>query len=85
MGIAVEFCSHLVHSFTSSTESNKLQRASHALTDMGSSVSDDNNNNNNQEETWNFFFDHFDSIVFFFQVFQENETKFTTIAALNLT
>ncbi|KAK6628499.1 hypothetical protein RUM43_002314 [Polyplax serrata] len=38
VGIAVEFCSHLVHSFTGSIEPNKVRRASLALTEMGSSV-----------------------------------------------
>lgn len=38
VGIAVEFCSHLVHSFSVSVESSRVDRASDALTRMGSSV-----------------------------------------------
>ncbi|KAL1139914.1 hypothetical protein AAG570_006891, partial [Ranatra chinensis] len=38
IGISVEFCSHLVHSFAMSTKETRMQRASDALTNMGSSV-----------------------------------------------
>lgn len=38
VGIAVEFCSHLVHSFSVSLESSRVERASDALAKMGSSV-----------------------------------------------
>lgn len=39
VGISVEFCSHLVHSFAVSVKETRLQRAADALTSMGSSVS----------------------------------------------
>ncbi|KAI5637789.1 patched family domain-containing protein [Phthorimaea operculella] len=38
VGIAVEFCSHLVHSFSVSAGDCRISRASNALTNMGSSV-----------------------------------------------
>lgn len=38
VGIAVEFCSHLVHSFSVSPGATRKQRAAAALTRMGSSV-----------------------------------------------
>ncbi|XP_061379170.1 NPC intracellular cholesterol transporter 1 isoform X2 [Danaus plexippus] len=38
VGIAVEFCSHLVHSFSVSAGAGRIARASAALTTMGSSV-----------------------------------------------
>lgn len=38
VGIAVEFCSHLVHSFSVSIEGSRVNRATDALTRMGSSV-----------------------------------------------
>ncbi|XP_012258607.2 NPC intracellular cholesterol transporter 1 isoform X2 [Athalia rosae] len=38
VGIAVEFCSHLVHSFSVSVEASRVERAADALTNMGSSV-----------------------------------------------
>lgn len=38
IGIAVEFCSHLVHSFSVSVQASRLERASDALTKMGSSI-----------------------------------------------
>lgn len=38
VGIAVEFCSHLVHSFSVSVETSRVLRASDALARMGSSV-----------------------------------------------
>ncbi|CAH2093182.1 unnamed protein product [Euphydryas editha] len=38
VGIAVEFCSHLVHTFSVSGGGGRVARASHALTTMGSSV-----------------------------------------------
>ncbi|XP_046427089.1 NPC intracellular cholesterol transporter 1 isoform X2 [Neodiprion virginianus] len=38
VGIAVEFCSHLVHSFSVSVEETRIERAADALTHMGSSV-----------------------------------------------
>ncbi|XP_047992313.1 NPC intracellular cholesterol transporter 1 isoform X1 [Leguminivora glycinivorella] len=38
VGIAVEFCSHLVHSFSVSAGASRVARASAALTRMGSSV-----------------------------------------------
>lgn len=39
VGISVEFCSHLVHSFAVSVKETRVQRATDALTSMGSSVS----------------------------------------------
>jgi Niemann-Pick C1 protein len=39
VGISVEFCSHLVHSFAVSVKETRVQRAADALTRMGSSVS----------------------------------------------
>ncbi|XP_058807080.1 NPC intracellular cholesterol transporter 1 isoform X2 [Phymastichus coffea] len=38
VGIAVEFCSHLVHSFSVSVHSTRIERVADALTNMGSSV-----------------------------------------------
>lgn len=38
VGISVEFCSHLVHSFAVSVKETRVQRAADALTNMGSSV-----------------------------------------------
>ncbi|KAJ0174474.1 hypothetical protein K1T71_009582 [Dendrolimus kikuchii] len=38
VGIAVEFCSHLVHSFSVSPGSSRVERAKDSLTKMGSSV-----------------------------------------------
>lgn len=38
VGISVEFCSHLVHSFSVSVEESRVLRATDALTKMGSSV-----------------------------------------------
>ncbi|XP_026319568.1 NPC intracellular cholesterol transporter 1, partial [Hyposmocoma kahamanoa] len=38
VGIAVEFCSHLVHSFSVSPGTNRINRVSNSLTRMGSSV-----------------------------------------------
>lgn len=38
VGISVEFCSHLVHSFASSLEQTRVERAADALTKMGSSI-----------------------------------------------
>lgn len=38
VGISVEFCSHLVHSFSVSMDETRVQRAAHALTKMGSSI-----------------------------------------------
>ncbi|CAO1305403.1 unnamed protein product [Diamesa tonsa] len=38
VGISVEFCSHLVHSFSVSVEETRVRRAADALTKMGSSV-----------------------------------------------
>jgi Niemann-Pick C1 protein len=38
VGISVEFCSHLVHSFSLSKEESREKRAADALTKMGSSV-----------------------------------------------
>lgn len=38
VGISVEFCSHLVHSFSVSVEETRVRRAGDALTKMGSSV-----------------------------------------------
>ncbi|KPJ21618.1 Niemann-Pick C1 protein [Papilio machaon] len=38
VGIAVEFCSHLVHSFSVSAGGSREERAAAALTRMGSSV-----------------------------------------------
>ncbi|XP_058452330.1 NPC intracellular cholesterol transporter 1 isoform X2 [Malaya genurostris] len=38
VGISVEFCSHLVHSFSVSVEDTRIKRAADALTKMGSSV-----------------------------------------------
>ncbi|KAF3419806.1 hypothetical protein E2986_12764, partial [Frieseomelitta varia] len=37
-GISVEFCSHIIHSYLKSTKNTKLDRASDALNEMGSSV-----------------------------------------------
>lgn len=39
VGISVEFCSHLVHTFAVSVESSRVKRSADALTKMGSSVS----------------------------------------------
>ena len=39
MGISVEFCSHIARSFAVSTAGDRVDRARHALTTMGSSVS----------------------------------------------
>ena len=39
IGISVEFCSHLVHSFAMSSKETRIQRASDAVTNMGCSVS----------------------------------------------
>lgn len=39
VGISVEFCSHLVHSFAVSVKETRVQRAADSLTNMGSSVS----------------------------------------------
>jgi hypothetical protein len=39
VGISVEFCSHLVHSFAVSVKDTRVQRAADSLTRMGSSVS----------------------------------------------
>lgn len=39
IGISVEFCSHLVHTFAVSVKETRVQRAADALTRMGSSVS----------------------------------------------
>ncbi|XP_063702707.1 NPC intracellular cholesterol transporter 1 [Culicoides brevitarsis] len=38
VGISVEFCSHMVHTFASSTHYTREKRASDALTQMGSSI-----------------------------------------------
>ncbi|XP_070495795.1 NPC intracellular cholesterol transporter 1 isoform X3 [Chironomus tepperi] len=38
VGISVEFCSHLVHSFSVSVEDTKLKRSADSLTKMGSSI-----------------------------------------------
>lgn len=38
MGIAVEFCGHIVHSFEISTANSALKRSTEALAEMGSSV-----------------------------------------------
>lgn len=38
IGISVEFCSHLVHSFSLSKESNQVNRAADSLSKMGSSI-----------------------------------------------
>ncbi|XP_044575829.1 NPC intracellular cholesterol transporter 1 homolog 1b-like [Cotesia glomerata] len=38
VGISVEFCSHLVHSYLTSTQKTRVAKTSEALTDMGSSV-----------------------------------------------
>jgi Niemann-Pick C1 protein len=38
VGISVEFCSHLVHSFSVSIEETKVKRSADALTKMGSSI-----------------------------------------------
>ncbi|XP_066143924.1 NPC intracellular cholesterol transporter 1 homolog 1b-like [Euwallacea fornicatus] len=38
VGIAVEFCGHLVHSYVRSSESSSLDRATDALGNMGSSI-----------------------------------------------
>ncbi|XP_067212878.1 NPC intracellular cholesterol transporter 1 isoform X4 [Linepithema humile] len=38
VGIAVEFCSHLVHSFSVSIQATRVDRVADALTNMGSSV-----------------------------------------------
>lgn len=38
VGIAVEFCSHLVHTFSVSVQSSRIERAADSLTRMGSSV-----------------------------------------------
>ena len=38
VGISVEFCSHLVHSFSISVESSRERRAADSLTKMGSSI-----------------------------------------------
>lgn len=38
VGIAVEFCSHLVHSFSVSVKTTRLERAADSLTRMGSSI-----------------------------------------------
>lgn len=38
VGISVEFCSHLVHSFSMSMEATRVERAADALTKMGSSI-----------------------------------------------
>ncbi|EFN66499.1 Niemann-Pick C1 protein [Camponotus floridanus] len=38
VGIAVEFCSHLVHSFSVSVQATRVERVADALTNMGSSV-----------------------------------------------
>ncbi|XP_071860476.1 NPC intracellular cholesterol transporter 1 homolog 1b [Bombus fervidus] len=37
-GISVEFCSHIIHSYLKSTKKTKVDRASDALNNMGSSV-----------------------------------------------
>lgn len=38
VGISVEFCSHLVHSFSVSMEETRVRRAAYSLTRMGSSI-----------------------------------------------
>ncbi|XP_063990159.1 NPC intracellular cholesterol transporter 1 isoform X1 [Diachasmimorpha longicaudata] len=38
VGISVEFCSHLVHSFSMSVRATRLERVADAVTNMGSSV-----------------------------------------------
>lgn len=38
VGISVEFCSHMVHTFACSVKHTRVQRASDALTQMGSSI-----------------------------------------------
>ncbi|VDK59322.1 unnamed protein product [Anisakis simplex] len=38
VGISVEFCSHIVRAFAISVHRNRLERARHALSNMGSSV-----------------------------------------------
>ena len=38
VGISVEFCSHLVHSFSVSVEDSKVKRSADSLTQMGSSI-----------------------------------------------
>lgn len=38
MGIAVEFCGHIMHSFEKSTAGSALDRSTEALAEMGSSV-----------------------------------------------
>lgn len=38
VGISVEFCSHLVHSFSLSKEANQVDRAADSLSKMGSSI-----------------------------------------------
>lgn len=38
VGISVEFCSHLVHSFGASMEETRVRRAADSLTKMGSSI-----------------------------------------------
>lgn len=38
MGIAVEFCSHIIRSFALSHQKTRLERAQNALATMGSSV-----------------------------------------------
>nr|CAD7460294.1 unnamed protein product [Timema tahoe] len=38
VGIAVEFCSHIVHAFTLSCQETRMERAADALTNTGSSV-----------------------------------------------
>ncbi|XP_056644165.1 NPC intracellular cholesterol transporter 1-like isoform X3 [Diorhabda sublineata] len=38
VGISVEFCSHLVHSFSMSVKPTRVERAADALTKMGSSI-----------------------------------------------
>lgn len=38
VGISVEFCSHLVHSFSVSVKPTRVERAADALTKMGSSI-----------------------------------------------
>lgn len=42
MGIAVEFCGHIVHSFEKSTGDSAVDRATEAVAEMGSSVSNTN-------------------------------------------
>lgn len=38
VGISVEFCSHMVHSFAASQKQSREERAADALTQMGSSI-----------------------------------------------